>query len=213
MTDQLIERLVADLKPRDLLTDSRLWLHCITCLIVLTGTVLMIMGLRIDYTEALRNGAMFWKPGIFFACWIGSILLILGFSRPIGTVNKWHFIPILLAITVFMWQVIVQEPFPLTSDTVLSLRDPNAIYCVTVILSGGGITLGLSWKLWFSKSASPKPMLLGALAGFSVGCLAATAYALHCNKDDVLYILVYYGLPIFALTMFGSFLSNRLLRW
>lgn len=213
MTDQLIERLVADLKPKDLLIDSKLWVHCTICLIVLAGAVLAIMGLRVDYPNALENGAMLWKPGIFLACWIGSIFLILDFSRPVARINKWHFTPIILAIFFFLWQVIVQAPFFLTPDATISLHDPGAIYCLAVIIGGGGITMLMSWKFWFAKTASPKPEILGALAGFSVGCLAATAYALHCNKDDVLYIIVYYGLPILALTIFGSFMSKRLLRW
>jgi len=213
MTDQLIERLVADLRPQDLLIDSKLWMHCTICLTVLAGAVLAIMGLRADYPNALENGAMFWKPGIFFACWIGSIFLILDFSRPITKINKWHFTPVLLAIFIFLWQVIVQAPFFLTTDATISLHDPNAIYCLAVIIGGGGMTMSISWKFWFTKTASLKPSALGALAGFSVGSLAATAYALHCNKDGVLYIFVYYGLPILVLTAFGSLLSKRLLRW
>ena len=213
MTDQLIERLVDDLKPQDLLIDSKFWVHCTICLIVLVVAVLAIMGLRIDYLNALKEGAMFWKPGIFLACWIGSIFLILDYSRPTGKINKWHFTPILLAIIIFLWQIISQSSFFLTSDAITSLYDPNNFYCLAVIIFGGGITMAISWKFWFAKTASPKPGTLGALAGFSVGCLAATAYALHCNKDDVLYILVFYWLPILALTIFGSFLSNKLLRW
>lgn len=213
MTDQLIERLVADLKPQDLLIDSKLWMHCTICLIVLAGAVLAIMGLRVDYLNALENGSMFWKPGIFLACWIGSIFLILDFSRPISKSNKWHFTPILLAISIFLWQIIVQSPFSLISDVTISLHDPNAIYCLAVIIGGGGMTMAISWKFWFVKTASPEPSTLGALAGFSAGCLAATAYALHCDKDGALYIFVNYGLPILALTAFGSFLSKRLLRW
>lgn len=213
MTDQLIERLVADLKPQDLLIDSKLWVHCTICLIVLSVVVLAVMGLRVDYPNALENGAMFWKPGIFLACWIGSIFLILDFSRPIIRINNWHFTPIILAIFIFLWQIIVQSPFLFTSDTTISLYDSSAIYCLAVIIGGGGMTMAMSWKFWFTKTASPKPLTLGALAGFSVGSLAATAYALHCNKDGVLYIFVYYGLPILALSIFGSFLSKRILKW
>ena len=213
MTDQLIERLVADLKPQDLLIDSKLWVHCTICLMILAGAVLAIMGIRADYPNALESGAMFWKPGIFLACWIGSILFILDFSRPITKVNKWHFIPIILSISTFLWQIIVQSPFFLTSDAIISLYDSSAIYCLAVIIGGGGMTMAITWKFWLTKTASPKPSILGALAGFNVGCLAATAYALHCDKDGLLYIFVYYGLPILALTIFGSSLSKRLLRW
>jgi len=108
MTDQLIERLVADLKPRDLLIDSKLWVHCTICLIVLTGAVLAIMGLRADYPNTLENGDIFWKPGIFLACWIGSIFIILDFTRPVKKINKWKVTPIIMTISFFIWQISVQ---------------------------------------------------------------------------------------------------------
>ncbi len=213
MTDQLIERLVSDLKPQEPLVDSRLWVHCTLCLLMVVGIVLAMMGLRADYPTALQNGAMLWKPGIFLLAWIGSILLILDLSRPIERVEKWHFVPLFLAGTILLWQLIVQLPYLFTSDATVSLRDPNAIYCLSVIIGGGGIAMVMSWKFWFSRTASPNPTALGALAGFSVGCLAATAYALHCDKDGILYIFVYYGIPILILSVFGRLLSKRLLKW
>lgn len=213
MTDQLIEHLVSDLKPQEPLIDSKLWLHCTMCLILITGIVLALMGLRADYPTALQDGAMLWKPGVFLLAWIGSILLILDLSRPIERIEKWHFVPLFLAGTILLWQLIVQLPYLFSSDTTLSLRDPNAIYCLSVIIGGGGIAMVISWKFWFSKTASPNPTTLGTLAGFSVGCLAATGYALHCDKDGILYIFIYYGIPILALSVIGNLLSKRLLKW
>lgn len=213
MTDQLIENLVSDLKPQESLVDSMLWIHCTVCLLMVAGVVLAMMGLRADYPTALQDGAMLWKPGIFLLAWIGSILLILDLSRPIERIEKWHFVPFFLAGTILLWQLIVQLPYLFSSDATLSLRDPNAIYCLSVIIGGGGIAMVMSWKFWFSRTASPNLTTLGALAGFSVGCLAATAYALHCDKDGILYIFVYYGIPILTLSVIGSLLSKRLLKW
>jgi len=213
MTGQLIERLVSDLKPQEPIVDSKLWLHCTVCLLMVASVVLAMMGLRADYSTALQDGAMLWKPSIFLLAWIGSILLILDLSRPIKRVEKWHFVPLFLAGTILLWQLIVQLPHLFTSDIELSLRDPSVIYCLFVIIGGGGIAMVMSWKFWFSRTASPNPTALGALAGFSAGCLAATAYALHCDKDGILYIFVYYGIPVLTLSFLGSLLSKKLLRW
>ena len=213
MTDQLIEHLVSDLKPQEPLVDSMLWIHCTVCLLMVAGVVLAMMGLRADYPTALQDGAMLWKPGVFLLAWIGSILLILDLSRPIERIEKWHFVPLFLAGTILLWQLIVQLPYFFSSDATLNLHDPNAIYCLSVIIGGGGMAMVMSWKFWFSRTASPNLTTLGALAGFSVGCLAATAYALHCDKDGILYIFVYYGMPILTLSVVGSLLSKRLLKW
>lgn len=213
MTDQLIKHLVSDLKSLEPLINSKLWMHCTVCLLIMAGIVLAMMGLRADYPTAIQDGAMLWKPGIFLLAWIGSMLLILDLSRPIERIEKWHFVPLFLAGTILLWQMIVQLPYLFSSDATLSLNDPNAIYCLSVIIGGGGIAMAMSWKFWFSRTASPNPTTLGALAGFSVGCLAATGYALHCDKDGILYLFIYYGTPILILSVIGSLLSKRLLKW
>lgn len=213
MTDQLIERLVVDLKPQEPLINFKLWSHCSMCLLIVAGLVLAVMGLRADYSTALQNGAMLWKPGMFLLAWIGSMFLILDFSRPITRIKKWHFVPLFLAVTILLWQLIIQLPYLFSSNAILSLRDPNAIYCLSVIIVGGGFSMAMPWRSWFSRTASSNPTTLGALSGFSVGCLAATAYALHCDKDGILYIFVYYGMSILILVIFGSLLSKRLLKW
>ena len=94
-----------------------------------------------------------------------------------------------------------------------SLHDPAAIYCIAVITCGGAMALAMVWKFWFSKTAPQNPSLLGGLAGFSSGCLAAAAYALHCDRDIALYICIFYGLPIAMLSLAGSVLGRKFLKW
>jgi len=146
MTDQLIKHLVSDLKSLEPLINSKLWMHCTVCLLIMAGIVLAMMGLRADYPTAIQDGAMLWKPGIFLLAWIGSMLLILDLSRPIERIEKWHFVPLFLAGTILLWQMIVQLPYLFSSDATLNLDDPNAIYCLSVIIGGGGIAMAMSWK-------------------------------------------------------------------
>ena len=98
MTDQLIERLVADLKPQEPLINFKLWSHCSMCLLIVAGLVLAVLGLRADYSTALQNGAMLWKPGMFLLAWIGSMFLILDFPM------LFIVFPLLLSAEEFRWQ-------------------------------------------------------------------------------------------------------------
>lgn len=213
MSDQLIDQLVSDLAPRKPLVNIKLWIHCTGCLVIVAGTILTIMGLRTDYLTALQNGSMLWKPGLFLAAWIGSLLLITDISRPMGKITKWHFAPLILAASILLWQLITQFEYFTVAQMVGSLKDTNAIYCLSVILGGGGMVMFIAWKVWFARTASPKPTLIGALAGINAGSLAATAYALHCNRDFAIYILAYYCLPVLALSIFGGFLGQKRLSW
>lgn len=213
MTDPLIDQLVADLSLKKPLMNWKLWMHCTACLVMIAAAVLMFMGLRGDYLSAMHSGALFWKPGIFLLAWIGSILLITDISRPAGSVKKLHLAPFIFAGAVLIWQLAAQAAhIPLESVKSI-LQDGSAPYCLSVILGGGGVALVMAWKFWFSKTASPHPTLLGFLAGVSAGALAATAYALHCDRDVAVYVSVYYGLPILGLGLLGSVLGKKFLRW
>lgn len=213
MTDPLIDRLVGDLSPQKPLLNWKLWAHCATCLVMIAVAILAFMGLRRDYPLAMQSGALFWKPGMFLLAWIGSILLITDISRPVGTVRKIHLFPFVFAAAILVWQAVDQTAHSPFADIKNSLFDGSARYCLSVILGGGSVALMMAWKFWFSKTASPKPTLLGFLAGLSAGTLAAAAYALHCDRDFALYIAIYYLLPVLSLGLFGGFLGHRYLRW
>lgn len=213
MTDRLIQQLVSDLRPQKPLLNWKLWMHCTACLVMIAAAVLAFMGLRGDYLSAMNSGALFWKPGIFLLAWIGSVLLITDISRPAGGIKRVHLIPLILAGVILIWQLVIQTMHMPIEAVKNVLQDGSASYCLSVILGGGSVALMMAWKFWFSQTASPRPTLLGFLAGLSAGALAATAYALHCDRDVAVYVSVYYGLPVLGLGLLGSVLGKRLLRW
>lgn len=212
MTDPFIDRLVSDLRPRKPLVNWRLWMHCTACLFMIIALILGFMGLRGDYISAMQTGAMFWKPGIFFLIWLGSIMLITDLSRPTGGIKKLHLVPLLLGMVILLWQLAAQTTA--APETMFkSLHDETSPYCLSIIFGSGAIALMMVWKFWYAKTASPYPALLGFVAGLSAGALAATAYALHCDRDNSLFIMVYYGLPILALAVFGGLMGRKFLKW
>ncbi|MCF8475015.1 MAG: NrsF family protein [Emcibacter sp.] len=213
MNDLLIDQLVNDLNPKKPLLNKSLWKHCTICLVAVIIVILSFMGLRLDHLAAMQNGAMFWKPLIFFTAWLGSILLITDISRPQGGLKKRHIIPLVTAGMVFLWQFFMQRHSFSWDDITLALNHTSALVCVSMIMGFGLMTMIIIWKYWLLKTATEHPTLLGGLAGFSAGCLSATAYALHCNHDTILYISVYYILPILLLCLMGAYMGRKFLRW
>lgn len=213
MTDSFIDELVSDLKPKRSLANKKLWMHCTACLAMIAALIIGFMGLREDYAAAIREGAMFWKPGLFFLAWIGSVALITDLSRPTGSIKMRHAVPLILAALIVIWQFAAQLTQMPIQSMIQSLQDSSALVCLSVIFIGGAMVMGLAWNFWFTKTASPRPALLGMLSGLSAGFLAASAYALHCNHDTALYVTVYYGTPILLLTLLGGFLGKKLLIW
>ena len=213
MIDPFIEKLVGDLKPKKPLANRMLWMHCTGCLVMIAALILGLIGLRGDYINAMQTGAMFWKPSIFFFIWFGSILMITDLSRPGSSLKKQHIIPVLIGFLILLWQITSQISEYSFQAMIQSLNAKSAITCILIILVGGAMVMGMTWKFWLSKTASDRPMFLGFLAGLSSSTLVATAYALNCDKDSVLYIFVYYIFSILTLSLVGSILGKKFLQW
>ncbi len=213
MNEPLIDRLVNDLTPKKPLVNQALWGHCLICLAMIAGFIFVVLGFREDYVSAMQNGALFWKPGLFLLVWIGSVLWITDLSRPAGVIKKSRLIPFLCAGLILLWQCVIQMPRTPLESMGTVLGDSSAPYCICVIAGAGGLALVMVWKTWLSKTASPHPALLGFMAGLSAGALAGMVYALHCDRDAILYVTVCYGLPVLGLAVLGSVLGKRFLQW
>jgi len=213
MNDPFIDQLVNDLQPKRPLRDTDLWalgiIGFIFAAIAIAGTI----GLRPDFFQAAKTGALFWKPGIFFIAWLASSLLIMSLSRPHGKIKKWHLSLFILALFTLLYQLLIQSQFVGSKEVGQVLRDKSAIYCLSIITGGGGLLLFAAWKLWITNAASMQPKLLGLLAGLNAGSIMAAIYAMHCDIDVALYVLVYYGLSIAMLSAVGAYFGQKLLRW
>ncbi|MES2662332.1 MAG: NrsF family protein [Pseudomonadota bacterium] len=207
MKNLLIEQLVDQLQPKPVLRNTTLWIFALIGMFIFTVIIFLTLGFRSDQSLAL-----FWKPSIFILAWLSSLLLLTDIARPGQKIKLHHFLPIALACVILIWQIFFQIKFQSFAQ-IQSLLDFSALYCLSLITLGGAIILGLVWKYWLQLAASVYPSVLGALSGFSAGCLAATSYSLHCNHDAVLYIGLYYFIPIFLLTLLGLGLGKKYLQW
>ncbi len=207
MKNLLIEQLVSQLQPKPVLKNTTLWVLALVGMIIFAAIIFLTLGFRSDHSLAL-----FWKPSIFILAWFSSLVLLTDIARPGQKIKLHHLLPLALACGLLIWQILFQIKFQ-SFVQVQSLLDSSALYCLSLITLGGAVILGLVWKYWLQAAASTYPSALGALSGFSAGCLAATSYSLHCDHDAVLYIGAYYFMPIFLLTLMGMGLGKKYLQW
>ncbi len=213
MSNELIDRLVNDLKPRKPISCANLWLYSVLCFAAAAALIITLLGIRQEYQELTSASIILWKPFVFLLASLSGLLLINDISRPNGTLKKIHFAPMALALILFavtaLWQL---KPMS-GNEILLTLFESGSASCLKTISAVAAIIFTAMWLLWLRKTASFYPSTLGALGGFCAGCLAALAYSLHCDRDMTPYIALYYFTPIISLTFIGSVIGKRRLNW
>ena len=207
MTNDWLEQLVTELKPQPILKNRHLWLMVLMALLCAAIVIKLTLDFRTD-----ASAALWWKPALFIFAGLASVAWLMDIARPGHQLRMWHLAPLMVSDAILIWQLISQLLHQSYAQ-MSSLQDSGAYYCVSIITLGGALVLLGLWYGWLRKTASDHPSLLGALSGFSAGCIAAAAYALHCDRDAVLYIGVYYFMPIVLLSGLGAWLGKRYLDW
>ncbi len=213
MSNPVIDTLVDNLTPTKALKNRNLYGFYALTLMIFAFVVLSVFGLRVDYKSALDSGSIFWKPAIFLLASLGGLYAMSSLSRPQGRLSTITLGFIVLSIALMTWQTIIQYPNISLAQISDSLGKSSATSCLMVTIVGGMLLTFAFWKFWLKKTASTRPVLLGALSGFTSANIAATGYALHCNMDGVLYILGFYGFGVLALTGLGAIFGKKLLNW
>jgi len=88
----------------------------------------------------------------------------------------------------------------------------NATWCLRLIpvLSLAPLIAAL---FVLRRAAPTRPAWAGAAAGLLAGALGAVLYATHCPDDSPLFVASWYGIAILGMTLLGSGLGARFLRW
>jgi len=172
-------------------------------------------------------------------CTLGAILFLEDAFASIDThgfspmIVKWGFSLAVLLLSAFaLWAI--GRPGRRSGGATRALAVPFALVAALVLLEllVGKFTFpGATWKQCLVAMAVMSPVaFIGAIlaarwlaptnlrraglaAGLFGGAVAMTAYSPFCPEHGMLYLAVFYCLPILAMAGLGWLLGPRLLRW
>ena len=212
MTDELIDRLTADLAPtRPAAVGRRLALALALGAAASLAGVLVLLGPRADLAGAVTS-MMFWIKLAYTAA-IGAVgaVCVERIARPTGRPGRrlaWLAVPTGL-IGVATVAQLARAP---AGAAMPLLMGGSAAVCPWLIAAvSAPLFLALSWAV---RSLAPTRLrLAGALTGLTAGGLAAAIYSLHCGETAAPFVAVWYSLGILAPCVVGAITGPRLLRW
>jgi len=179
--------------------------------VLLTGGVfLLLAGVRADLANAATSLLVVWKwvlPAILFGA---GISLALTLARPESRPRGGWWMAVAAAAFgagLFASRAVIVPPV----DWIAAIRGQTLLICLASITSIGltGVIGGLAV---LRRGASVRPGLSGLAIGLGSGGAAALLYALHCNQDDPLFYVTWYGLAILGLGLVGAVAGARVLR-
>ena len=210
-TENLIAALVAD-GPSIETPIARKVALALVCGFALSAALFFWqLGWRPDIGEARGTLPFLFKFVVTAALLIPAALLTAHLARPDATPGLWGW-ALLIAPLLLVAGVSAELVASPINVWTAKLIGTNAVACVTLIVLLSTLPFA---ALFFalSQGAPAEPGLAGAVAGIAAGALAATLYAMHCTDDSPLFVATWYTIGIGIMTLAGSVLGKRLLRW
>lgn len=175
------------------------------------AAIVILGGVRPDLGAAMVGPVTAMKWLLPLAVALSSLLAALALTRPQvrHAPAAWGAAVIAGLAAVWLVFALVTTPADSLWPTMLG---KTALVCLGSVIGISIPTLAVTLAV-LRDGASPNPIRSGALAGLTVGGFAAAIYALHCNQDQPLFFLTWYGLGMLIVCAAGALAGWRLLRW
>lgn len=212
MTDELIARLSADLRPvppRSM--ERRLWLALAIGALITIPYAWLLLDLWMDRPFVpLLGDAMFWvKFGYTLAFGCFGLAAVPALSRPDGRA-RW---PLVGAGVVMLLALGFGAARWMQNDWAMpDLVGHTAMVCPWLITLTGLPVLA-SLLLAMRSFAPRSPAMAGFAAGLLAGGFGAWAYAFFCGESAMMFVAVWYSLGIVVTALLGALLGRFALRW
>ncbi len=207
-TDDLIRTLSADAAPRRPLT-ATLAAGLLPAAAFAVAAVGAVLGYRPDLAAAMRDPISVQRvivPLLLLALALPGVLRL---ARPDGQARL---SPLLLPAAIAAGLVAMTLVTTPAEGWAAAWIGSTMLWCLGSIplLSIAPVA---AIFLVLRRGAPTAPARAGMLAGLAGSGVAAAAYALHCDEDNPLFYVSWYGLAILAVTLISAWLGPRLLRW
>ena len=212
MSDALIDRLTADLRPTPRsVVARRLLLGLGVGVAVSAVLVWRLLGFRPDMGVAAAS-MMFWMKFAYvlalagFALWTAGALARpdrQGWGR-----GLWLILPIAVVAAIAAWKLLNAPP---SMREAMVMGGSAAVCPWRIIVFALPPLVGLIWAV---RGLAPTRLRwAGAMIGVAAGGAGAFAYALHCTESTAPFLAVWYSFGILGAGAIGALLGPRVLRW
>ncbi|MCX5477624.1 DUF1109 domain-containing protein [Kaistia geumhonensis] len=177
------------------------------------AALLFVLFLRVrpDLAGAMMTPRLMVKFGFTVSLAIAAMAVVLAMVRP-GQRSAPRAVALFLPFGILALGVAGELGAMGPDSWMPGLMGHNARYCVVLVpLMAAPVLAAL--LIAFRQGAPTRPALAGAVAGLAAGGIGATLYAFHCTDDSPLFVLVWYGIGIAAVTAVGAVIGRRLLAW
>jgi hypothetical protein len=215
-TDFLIDQLVADLDPVRPRSRGREAVMLAGLILVEILLFLTLQELRPDMPEAMATAAFWWKSGSFAVIAILAAAAMLTSLDPATTTPRrlaglWRGLAIFAPVALVLgW--LIDAGASGRADLLARLEWRDGVDCLANIALLT-LPLVLAFGLLMRRGAPTQPGRTSAAAGLAAAGFGAFVFAFHCPHDDPLYVAVWYGGAVLAVTGLARLVLPRLVRW
>jgi hypothetical protein len=209
-TDRLIRTLAADGEmPRPV--GTQLSMALLVALPVAAAMMLVTLGLRPDFMDAMRNPFFDTKFLVTLALAIPAIVISVHLSRPEAALGRWIWL-LLLSPIILVVAAIIEMTMPQQKPMMVRLIGRNSSLC-SIAISIFSLPILAGSLLALRHGAPSRPAFVGALAGVMSAALGATIYAAHCADDSPLFVAAWYSIAVVVMAALGAAIGHRVLRY
>ena len=212
MTDELIARLSADLKPVPRSAMFRLVLGAVLVGAMISAIVMLgSIGPRGDI-EAASGTMIFWTKFIYTLAFalLGAVAVLI-LTRPDGR-TRWPWFVALGILVLLIIGAFVQLLRAAPADMMPLVFGASPMRCLTYAVAFSLPILAAS-LLAMRRLAPASPTLAGFAAGLMSGGTGAWIYAFACNEPGMMFLAIWYTLAIALVGLIGAVMGRLLLRW
>lgn len=212
MTDDLIARLSADLRPVPANIKQRLLFGAAAAGAAFAGLVMFsALGLRADLPAAFADPIFWTKFGYTLILAVFGAAATFALARPDGRI-VWPWLAALGLAALLGGAAAVQLLQSGPAATMTLVVGSTALVCPWFIIAlSMPLLAGIMAAM--RKLAPANPTLAGLAAGLMAGGGGAWVYSFHCGENGLAFLLIWYSLGIAAVALLGAIIGRFLLRW